>query len=442
MDIRELMGAVQQLKGSVEAVNKRLDTSDTEANAAAGALRKAFGSVGGSGRIPVVTGWDGASEHTIMSIRSGGRRKTIGNGFGEFLEGVWHSAGNAGGRDPAKGRAILKKHNAEQVTKATNAEGSGPTGGYLVPQQYVPKLFELIAEESFFAALCEHQQMNGLELLWPALNQTSTTASSAAFPSSNFYGGVLHTWAPETTTLAATNPVYRQIKAVARTLGSTTVISNQLLADSAIAMESMVVDLLTKSLGWQLDYAFLRGSGVQMPLGVGNSPGTITQIRGTTTQFNLIDVARMLARINMSSWKNLIWVMNQSVLPQLIQMTNGATNSPFLIWLNPAPNSGDGGPAAQAFPLRLMGIPIYFTEKLPELGTTGDVMLMDASKYLCADRLSVQIESSIHPYFTSYQTVWRTVWRGDGTTMNDGAITLASGTTTVSPFVQLSSATS
>jgi HK97 family phage major capsid protein len=115
-----------------------------------------------------------------------------------------------------------------------------------------------------------------------------------------------------------------------------------------------------------------------------------------------------------------------------MQMLNNTTSNTSLVWINQY-----AGGVANKMPITLLGMPIYFSEKCPEVGTAGDVMLLDLTKYLCGDRMQLLIESSPYPNFTTYQMVWRSVWRGDGQPQFDAATTLASGTTTVSPHIIL-----
>jgi HK97 family phage major capsid protein len=87
--------------------------------------------------------------------------------------------------------------------------------------------------------------------------------------------------------------------------------------------------------------------------------------------------------------------------------------------------------------MRLLGREVYFTEKLPELGTAGDVMLIDRQAYYIGDRGTMQISSSDAPGFLSdIMTIKMTV-RVDGQPALNDKITLASGSYQVSPFVKL-----
>src|SRR5262249_38160018 len=93
--------------------------------------------------------------------------------------------------------------------------------------------------------------------------------------------------------------------------------------------------------------------------------------------------------------------------------------------------------AAQDFPGTILGRPVYFTEKVPKLGTKGDLGLYDLSKYLLGKRMELEISVSPHVRFLNNQMAWRVVWRGDGQPWLNNAITLADGSHTVSPFVIL-----
>lgn len=457
--------------GQVETMQKQVNRLMESKGDTSDALKKAAALLGGMGgpSPQMLSGWNGAGRDGATLFNPMGKKvKSVGHGvdpesgrqltkaesggsFGDWL--TWVAAATCptankwlnpnlpayqgcGNREAVE--KAMKGFDKFPVSKAANAEGSGATGGFLVPPQYNMKILQHVAERAFLKAMCTTVPMQGREYHFPYLNQQSTTASSASnFPSSNWFGGVYNSWTPEAQTYQQTNPGWKMGELVARDLVSITVSSNQLLQDSAVPLESMITTLLADSLAWQLDYAFLRGNGVNQPLGILNAPGTIASSRAASHAL-LTSLSDMVSRaMNIGSeWDNYIWVIHQTVLPYLIRLTNSATNSPFLVWLNPAPGSGDG-PMSSKWPGTIFGRPFYITEKLPEDATQGDVCLLDCSKYLCGDRMSISIEASQFPYFTSNQMVWRTIWRGDGQPWFDAATTLASGTTTVSPHVIL-----
>jgi HK97 family phage major capsid protein len=85
----------------------------------------------------------------------------------------------------------------------------------------------------------------------------------------------------------------------------------------------------------------------------------------------------------------------------------------------------------------LAGLPLFVTEKLPALGTAGDIMLCDWSQYLIGDRQQLEVAFSEHVAFLNNQTVWRFVNRVGGMPWLKDKVTLQDATSTLSPFVGL-----
>jgi HK97 family phage major capsid protein len=88
-------------------------------------------------------------------------------------------------------------------------------------------------------------------------------------------------------------------------------------------------------------------------------------------------------------------------------------------------------------PREVQGHDLLTTEKLPPLGTPGDILLMDCSGYLIGDRLLFDIAHSEHASFLQGLTLWRFTSRTAGQPWLRDKVTLADGST-VSPFVALS----
>ena len=92
-------------------------------------------------------------------------------------------------------------------------------------------------------------------------------------------------------------------------------------------------------------------------------------------------------------------------------------------------------------PTTILGKKWFVTEKVPTLGTSGDIGLYDLSYYIIGDRQDQRVDASPHVRFTTDETAWRFVERVDWQTMVDSPFTPYNGGATLSPFVQLSSAT-
>lgn len=206
-------------------------------------------------------------------------------------------------------------------------------------------------------------------------------------------------------------------------------ISNQLLNDSAVGLEALLVRLFGGAIAWFEDYAFLRGDGVGKPLGAVGGAATHAKsiTRANANQFVLADAGKMLGAL-LPGWspRTTCWVISPTVLQQVVQMVSSAAG---VGWLD---NLRD------QVPMRLLGLPLMISEKLPALGTAKDVVLCDFAQYLIGDRQQIEIAYSEHVAFTSNQGVWRFVCRVDGQPWLRSTVTLSDASSTVSPFVYLS----
>ncbi len=93
--------------------------------------------------------------------------------------------------------------------------------------------------------------------------------------------------------------------------------------------------------------------------------------------------------------------------------------------------------------MRIAGLlnhkPLICTDKLPALGTQGDLVLVDPTLYVIGDRMAVEVDVS-DEYPTVYannQVAWRVVERVDGQPVFGKTMTAADQKTTFAPFVVL-----
>jgi HK97 family phage major capsid protein len=206
-----------------------------------------------------------------------------------------------------------------------------------------------------------------------------------------------------------------------------------LLQDSVIGLEKFLMTLFAQAIAWFEEYAFLQGNGVGKPLGMLNSAAAISVNRsGGGTNLGFTDVATMWSKLLPVSWNKAIWVGSPSIIPKLIQLTDGANRAIFL-----QIGSANAGAVTTGPNWALLGRPFFPTEKLPALGTKGDLVLLDPSFYVIGDRMQIEIAASEHVNFLKNQMTWRVVERVDGQPWLDKAITLQDAATTVSPFVVL-----
>jgi len=362
----------------------------------------------------------------FAQAQSKSRRNAVPAIFGEGGEGdTKHNFGDWLLHVARDDHAYLEKEYGSSFSawqKAAMGESSGVTGGYIVPPDFYTQLLQVVAEENTFRREAFVQPMASATLQFPFLDIT-TVQSAGVSP---FFGGVQAYWTSEAQTRTETEPQFKMMELKAQELSGYSVSSNILLQDAAFGLEKFLMMLFGRAVGWYEEYAFLQGNGVGKPLGVLSAPASLFTTRVTTGHFSFGDVANMLAKLLPASYNRARWFVSPTVVADLLQLKDGASRAIFL--------SIDQG-VTKAPVWKLLNLPVTITEKLPALGTKGDVLLVDTSLYVIGDRMQLEIAASEHVNFLKNQMTWRFVQRVDGRPWMDNAVTLQDGTSTVSPFV-------
>jgi len=86
-----------------------------------------------------------------------------------------------------------------------------------------------------------------------------------------------------------------------------------------------------------------------------------------------------------------------------------------------------------------MGYPLYIYDRLPTLGTKGDLMLLNLNPwYVVKDGNGPFFGASEHVYFQTNKTMFKIFWNVDGQPMLKEALPLeGNAASTVSPFIIL-----
>jgi len=330
--------------------------------------------------------------------------------FGDFLIAVKN--GNA-----------TRLRDVYGTTKALG-EQSGTTGGYLVPEEFINTLMMAAMEGAVVRPRATVIQVGSNRGSVPALNHT--TAPTAGKGYSAFAGGVCAYWTAEAGTLTSTDPSFEEIEYNINKLGGYTQVSNELIADSAIGIESLLSALFGRAIQAKEEYAFLRGTGAGEPLGILASPCALAKTTDADNTFAAGDAMDMLAIFQMVSGKpgSVAWCMHRGVIPDFY--ANMDVSQAGVDWVQPR----------EGLPGTLLGWPIVMSEHMPA-PNTDDVLLGDFGAYLIFDRKGLEISYSEHAAFTSDQGTWRFIKRLDGQPWLSEVIYLADpgGAYTVSPFV-------
>ncbi len=356
---------------------------------------------------------------------------TIKQAAGETLQRVYKSHANA---DFAKRWAESQAKTGQMSLKAALAEASGITGGYTVPTEYAMELLSFEPENNVIAGYTDEYAMTGRELRMPVLDQT--TASGVAGQTS-YFGGVVAYWTAEAALRQETEPKFREITLVANELSGYALASREVLFDNKVALEQRLTRLFGGAVGWYRDYAYLQGNAVGMPRGIFGAGATLTVSRASGGHIAYADAAKMVGKLMSQSWKTAYWVMQQSVLQDFLQMADSQGRYVVQPYYPQYVPGKVGGPATVAPIMTLLGFPIKVTEKVPALGSAGDLSLIDPKGYFTSTRRDIEIAASEHYKFLNNQVTYRFIFRGDGEPWMNAPFTMQDQTTQVSPFVKL-----
>jgi HK97 family phage major capsid protein len=345
--------------------------------------------------------------------------------FGDFLQAAWKGLNPRYNfeKDPRLQRFKEREPGLEKKDMAGNV---GASGGFLIPVEMIMSLYSVAPEDAIVQPRATVIPMNRRQVQIPVLDQTGTTANVP-----HWFGGLTFYYAEEGSAKTESDAEFRQINLVAKKLIGYTRSSDELVEDSAISLGAFFNSRMGFIGGaiWHRDYQFLRGTGAGAPLGVINAGATISVPRTATNpaiQYeDLVDMVEAFLPTGRG-----VWVANQTALSNLMLMQDqggGAANTGGYIW----------GNAAAGVPASLLGLPIIFTEKLPTVGTAGDILLADFNYYLVGDRKAATVESTQYDRWRYDQTSWRMVDRHDGQPWLSAPLTLQDGTTQISPFVIL-----
>jgi HK97 family phage major capsid protein len=304
-------------------------------------------------------------------------------------------------------------------------ENVGASGGFLVFPEHLTSLFQMDPLERIIRQRSTVLPMRSRVMQVPVLDQTGAPTVGSAY-----YGGAVAKWTEEASEKTETEPKFRQMQLVAHKLVVYTEASDELLADSAVPLEALLQQLFRGTVMNEEEWAFIQGSGAGQPLGIvtaNAAAGAGPTIVVTRTAAGAIGIGDIFNMVSAFQGRSPVWIAHQSTMPQILGL-NGPAGNPQFVWI---------GNGRDSMPTTLMGYPIFFVENALPLGTQGDLILADLSKYLIGDRQMVTLDSSKHYRFKYDLTSWRAVHRVDGRPWMSAPITYRDGVTTVSPFVIL-----
>ena len=343
--------------------------------------------------------------------------------IGDFMRAITQEGAGRRYRDMDDLNSRLDKIKTIQNAFGTDVPSDG---GFLVPEEFRSDLLMLALENAVIRPRATIIPMGSQTLSIPAVDDTSHATT--------VFGGIQTYWVDESTAPAESSGKFAQVKLDAKKLMAYCTAPSELPAD-APAFGAYIDQALPKAIAFEEDYRFMAGTGVGEPLGFINCPAAIIAAGASHLGANTIgveDLAGMFARMFPSSLMNAIWIADIGTFPQLATLSvQGSVANSSPVWMN---NGVIGAPPAMIY-----GRPVYFTEKCPALGTTGDITFVDPSFYLIGDRQAITASASPHFKFSTDQIAYKIIERVDGRPWLNSVLTPKNGGSTLSAFVQLSS---
>ncbi len=231
--------------------------------------------------------------------------------------------------------------------------------------------------------------------------------------------GIQARWRAEATVMTADKLVTKAKQVRVHELYSFALVPDELLAD-APRLADRLNRKAPQAITWKLVESFVTGTGAGQPLGWMTGAGKIAVTRSGANLIAAADVTGMYSRLLIGDGPDRsFWLGNRAIVPQLLTMTIGQQP----VWLPP---NGLAGAPSGGF---LLGRPLFWSDHAANLGTAGDLQLINPAGYYAITRGAAKQDSSIHLFFDYAITAFRMMVRFGGQPFMDAVVTPAKGTT-------------
>ena len=347
----------------------------------------------------------GSAAGTVHSGSVAEKASPLFSGFGDFAQAVW------------KDDARLRPQAAAATTYVNEAQGAD--GGFLVPTEYSATIERHTHVGEDLLARCNPTPLSGNSMEFPVDETTpwGTTGAQAY-------------WTGEAAAYTESKILVQMRTLSLHKLTVLIPVSDEMLED-ANALESYITQLAGERIAWKVNDAIVNGNGAGVPQGILGASGLVSQAKETSqtaATINAANVTKMFGRMVPDSIANAIWLISPDSYNQLPQMIIG--DQP--VWLPP------GAGLQQAPGGSLLGRPVFISMTCQTLGTKGDIYFSAFNRYKAiVKRSGIQNAVSMHLYFDYGLQAFRFTFRMNGNPWLKTPISVAYGSSTLSPFVSL-----
>lgn len=261
-------------------------------------------------------------------------------------------------------------------------EGNGASGGYTVPKTFQTRILERLNSEMFLRKLCN------------VITTTSTQTIPIGAAVSDFE------WIEEKGKYKEVDLKFEQIEIAAHKIGGIIKISEELLEDSAINIESYILDKMVEGLKITQEKAFISGDGDKKPKGLTTYDIGLTL--AAADKISDVEIIDFYYSLDKNYRDGAVWVVSDGFEKALRKIKDA--NGQYL-WQS-ALTQG-----AQA---TLLGKPIYVSGYMDELGANKiPAIFGNLRYYTIADRGTMSLQRLNEIYAGNGQIGFRAKARVD-----------------------------
>jgi HK97 family phage major capsid protein/ATP-dependent Clp endopeptidase proteolytic subunit ClpP len=337
--------------------------------------------------------------------------------FGEQLMAVANAA--RGKMD----HRLLEVYNAPTGA----SESATSDGGFLIQSDFTTELLDLMHETEILAPRCRIIPISGNRIDAPIVDETSRATGSR-------FGGVQVYRVAEGGAGTPKKPKISMWSMSLQKLMGVFYSTDELMADTT-ALENLASRAFAEEMGFKKDDEILNGSGTGEMLGIIPSGAMVSVAKETGQLAKTIvpeNIINMYSRMPARSKPNSVWVINSECMPQIMMLNLVMGTAAVPLYFPP------GGLSAAPYGT-IFGRPVIEVEQAAALGTVGDILYVDLSKYGIIEKGGLNAAQSIHVNFLTDETVFRWTMRNNGMPIAKAPITpyKSDASFKASPFVGL-----
>lgn len=311
------------------------------------------------------------------------------------------------------------------TTKApsTFANGNvGADGAHVIPPDFRAEIMQHMLDQPSIFARCRQLTTAGNSLEIP-IDKTTPWGSD----------GLQAYWVDtdEAQAITESKPKLGKVTINLHELAVLAPVSNNLLEDAGVALESYITKSAASKILYKIDNAILNGTGAGQPLGIRNSGALKTVSRTTGTGLAIDEIADLIGAMPASAFASpgLTYLSHNTALPDVLKAKIG--DSPIFTPVGT-------GETARAVPGKLYNIDLMVHEATQARDNAGDLGLHDFAQYLVVTKTTgLKADMSMHIYFDTNASAFRFIQRVGGQPWTDSTIAQDNGSGTVSPFAEI-----